>query len=196
MKKLFKGCLTFIVAVLLIYSVYSMIWGWNEDRDLERVFTAMLDSMEELEKFCRENEDDLDYLVTRCVEDHILIDRTSVTTAGGGNYKDAVVDPELLSRRNRLIENLPSDFAFYGISRCGMELNHKDALHEVLDMMISSPPFTDKRGGFEIGDIGTIELDRTWTIQVESHSWIPSERDRARRVLEETKNKRAAKESP
>lgn len=175
--------------------VWSIIWGWNEDRKLERVFTVMLDSVEELERFCRENEDDLDYLVTRCVEDNISIDRTSVTTAGV-NPKDIIAGPELLSRRNRLIANLPSDIEFYGIDPNGLELNHKDALHEVLDMMISSPPFTDERGGFEIGDIGTIELDRTWTVRVESHSWFASWNDRARRVLEETKNKRAAKNSP
>lgn len=195
MKELFKGCLNFILAVLLIYLVWFIIESYNEDKKLGRVFTVMLDSVEELERFCRENEDDLDYLVTRCVEDNISIDKTSVTTSGV-NPKNTLVDPELLSRRNRLIANIPGDIAFYGITSGGIELNHKDAFYGPLDMAISSPPFTDEKGRFVLGIIGTIELDRTWTIQVESHSWIPSERDRARRVLEETKNKRAAKNSP
>ena len=90
MKKAFKGCLVFILAVLLIYGVDDYFWQRNREKQIEQVIVAMQDSVDELEIFLRENEDDLEYLVTTCVREDLFIDDTSTTTAGV-NPKDVAV---------------------------------------------------------------------------------------------------------
>ena len=127
MKKAFKGCLVFILAVLLIYGVDDYFWQRNREKQIEQVIVAMQDSVDELEIFLRENEDDLEYLVTTCVREDLFIDDTSTTTAGV-NPKDVAVEQEVLSRRDRLIANLPDHIEFDYISTSGVKLYKKDAM--------------------------------------------------------------------
>ena len=151
MKKAFKGCLVFILAVLLIYGVDDYFWQRNREKQIEQVIVAMQDSVDELEIFLRENEDDLEYLVTTCVREDLFIDDTSTTTAGV-NPKDVAVEQEVLSRRDRLIANLPDHIEFDYISTSGVKLYKKDSIYTA-------------------GSIGTVKLNRTWTINVATHDY-------------------------
>ncbi len=169
MKKAFKGCLVFILAVLLIYGVDDYFWQRNREKQIEQVIVAMQDSVDELEIFLRENEDDLEYLVTTCVREDLFIDDTSTTTAGV-NPKDVAVEQEVLSRRDRLIANLPDHIEFDYISTSGVKLYKKDAMFWTMHMKISSPPLTED-SIYTAGSIGTVKLNRTWTINVATHDY-------------------------
>lgn len=181
MKKVFKGCLTFILAVLLIYQLADYFEQRKFDKECEQAIIIMQNSVDELRRFFRENEDDLEYLVAKCVEDSIRIGKTSVTTAGV-NPKEVTVEQEVLSRRDKLLANLPSDFVFYHISPSEIKLNHKEAIFATLSMKISSPPFTEDSSLRIAGSIGTIELKHTWTVNVGTQDyWVYS---RACEILE------------
>ena len=169
MKKAFKGCLVFILAVLLIYGVDDYFWQRNREKQIEQVIVAMQDSVDELEIFLRENEDDLEYLVTTCVREDLFIDDTSTTTAGV-NPKDVALEQEVLSRRDRLIANLPDHIEFDYISTSGVKLYKKDAMFWTMHMKISSPPLTED-SIYTAGSIGTVKLNRTWTINVATHDY-------------------------
>ena len=169
MKKAFKGCLVFILAVLLIYGVVDYFWQRSREKQIEQVIVAMQDSVDELEIFLRENEDDLEYLVTTCVREDLFIDDTSTTTAGV-NPKDVAVEQEVLSRRDRLIANLPDHIEFDYISTSGVKLYKKDAMFWTMHMKISSPPLTED-SIYTAGSIGTVKLNRTWTINVATHDY-------------------------
>ena len=169
MKKAFKGCLVFILVILLIYGVDDYFWQRNREKQIEQVIVAMQDSVDELEIFLRENEDDLEYLVTTCVREDLFIDDTSTTTAGV-NPKDVAVEQEVLSRRDRLIANLPDHIEFDYISTSGVKLYKKDAMFWTMHMKISSPPLTED-SIYTAGSIGTVKLNRTWTINVATHDY-------------------------
>ncbi len=184
MKKAFKGCLVFILAVLLIYGVDDYFWQRNREKQIEQVIVAMQDSVDELEIFLRENEDDLEYLVTTCVREDLFIDDTSTTTAGV-NPKDVAVEQEVLSRRDRLIANLPDHIEFDYISTSGVKLYKKDAMFWTMHMKISSPPLTED-SIYTAGSIGTVKLNRTWTINVATQDY--PDYARARKILKKLVN--------
>lgn len=184
MKKAFKGCLTFILVVLLIYGVDDYFWQRNREKQIEQVIVAMQDSVDELEIFLRENEDDLEYLVTTCVREDLFIDDTSTTTAGV-NPKDVAVEQEVLSRRDRLIANLPDHIEFDYISTSGVKLYKKDAMFWTMHMKISSPPLTED-SIYTAGSIGTVKLNRTWTINVATQDY--PDYARARKILKKLVN--------
>ena len=193
MKKFFEGCLLFILAVLLIYGVDDYFWQRNREKQIEQVIVTMQNSMDKLENFFRENEDDLEYLVTKCVEDNIVIYDTSVETAGV-NGKEINVEPEVLFRRDKLLANLPSDIVFYHIRPSEIKLNHKDARFGTLSMKISSPPFTKDPSSYIAGSIGTIELGHTWTVNVATQDY--PDYVRARKILEKLENRALSKSGP
>lgn len=184
MKKAFKVCLVFILAVLLIYGVDDYFWQRSREKQIEQVIVAMQDSVDELEIFLRENEDDLEYLVTTCVREDLFIDDTSTTTAGV-NPKDVAVEQEVLSRRDRLIANLPDHIEFDYISTSGVKLYKKDAMFWTMHMKISSPPLTED-SIYTAGSIGTVKLNRTWTINVATHDY--PDYARARKILKKLVN--------
>lgn len=184
MKKAFKGCLVFILAVLLIYGVDDYFWQRSREKQIEQVIVAMQDSVDELEIFLRENEDDLEYLVTTCVREDLFIDDTSTTTAGV-NPKDVAVEQEVLSRRDRLIANLPDHIEFDYISTSGVKLYKKDAMFWTMHMKISSPPLTED-SIYTAGSIGTVKLNRTWTINVATQDY--PDYARARKILKKLVN--------
>ena len=184
MKKAFKGCLVFILAVLLIYGVVDYFWQRSREKQIEQVIVAMQDSVDELEIFLRENEDDLEYLVTTCVREDLFIDDTSTTTAGV-NPKDVAVEQEVLSRRDRLIANLPDHIEFDYISTSGVKLYKKDAMFWTMHMKISSPPLTED-SIYTAGSIGTVKLNRTWTINVATQDY--PDYARARKILKKLVN--------
>lgn len=184
MKKAFKGCLVFILVILLIYGVDDYFWQRNREKQIEQVIVAMQDSVDELEIFLRENEDDLEYLVTTCVREDLFIDDTSTTTAGV-NPKDVAVEQEVLSRRDRLIANLPDHIEFDYISTSGVKLYKKDAMFWTMHMKISSPPLTED-SIYTAGSIGTVKLNRTWTINVATQDY--PDYARARKILKKLVN--------
>ena len=122
----------------------------------------------------------MEYLVTKCVENNISIDATSITTTGA-NPKEIAVEQEVLSRRDRLIANLPNSIKYCYITPSGIELNNKDATFGTLHIKISSQPFT-RDSMYIAGSIGTIELEHTWTINVATLDYPDCVR--ARKILE------------
>ncbi|MCI9510476.1 MAG: hypothetical protein HFF10_12175 [Angelakisella sp.] len=185
MKKAFKGCLVFILAVLLIYGVVDYFWQRSREKQIEQVIVAMQDSVDELEIFLRENEDDLEYLVTKCVEDDIIIYTDSVYSLRGNDTNGIDVAPEILSRRDRLIANLPDHIEFDYISTSGVKLYKKDAMFWTMHMKISSPPLTED-SIYTAGSIGTVKLNRTWTINVATQDY--PDYARARKILKKLVN--------
>lgn len=185
MNKGLKRFFVIIFALFLIYQTDDYFWQRNRERKIEQVIVAMQNSVDEIEKFFRENEDDLEYLVTKCVEDHISIDVVSIT-ASEANPKEIAVEQEALSRRERLIANLPSNIKYCYISPSGIELNNKDVVFGTLHIMISSQPFTTE-SMYMAGSIGTIELNHTWTINVATYDY--PDYVRARKILERMESK-------
>ena len=185
MKKGLKKFLLVILALFLAYQVDDFFWQRDREGKVERVINAMRDSLGEMEAFLRENEDDLEYLVTRCVEDDLAIYDDSVQFVGGpGNPKKIVAEPELLSRRDRLIANLPGDICFYHIYDTGMYFSSKDAVFETpMYMELSSPQLSEHTGSHVAGSIGTIELRNTWTVNVIAYDYWDWRR--ACKILEE-----------
>ncbi len=183
MKKGLKKFLLVILALFLFYQVSDYIWQRDRERKVERVIVAMQNSVDTLEGFLRENEDDLAYLLTKCIEDEIIFYHDSVQFVGGpGNPKEIAVEQEILSRRDRLIRNLPSSIHFYHIYDTGLYLNSEDSVFETMCIGISSPSFTEGSVWGSAGSIATIELDHTWTVDVVVYDYW--DRLRASKVLE------------
>lgn len=165
MKKGLKKFLLVILALFLAYQVDDFFWQRDREGKVERVINAMRDSVGEIEAFLRENEDDLVYLVTRCAEDDLAIYDDNVHLMG--KHEEIITEPELLSRRDRLIANLPSDIYFYHIYDTGMYFKSKDAVFETpMYTELSSPQLSEHTGSYVAGSIGTIELKNTWTVNV------------------------------
>ena len=184
MKKGIKVFLLVILALVLAQRVHDYFWQRNREREIEQVIVAMQNSVDELESFFQKNEDDLEFLAEKCVKEKIIIYDTSIETAGV-NGKEVAVEQEVLSRRDRLLANLPTNIEFYHIRPSEVKLNNRDAIFGSLSIKISSPPFTEDPGGYIAGSIGTIELNHTWTINVATHDY--PDYVRACKVLERMK---------
>ena len=184
MKKGIKVFLLVILALVLAQRVHDYFWQRNREREIEQVIVAMQNSVDELESFFQKNEDDLEFLAEKCVKEKIIIYDTSIETAGV-NGKEVAVEQEVLSRRDRLLANLPTNIKFYHIRPSEVKLNNRDAIFGSLSIKISSPPFTEDPGGYIAGSIGTIELNHTWTINVATQDY--PDYVRACKVLERMK---------
>lgn len=185
-KKGIKVFLLIILALFLAQQVHDYFWQRNREREIEQVIVAMQNSVDELEDFLRKNQDDLEYLVTKCIENDIIIYTTSIQSLRTNDTKEVAVEKELLSKRDRLLANLPSDIVFYHIRPSDIKLNNKNAIFGTLSIKISSPPFTEDPGSYIAGSIGTIELNHTWTVNVATQEY--SNYVRTCKVLERTKN--------
>lgn len=184
MKKGLKIFLLIILALFLALQVDDYFWQRNREREIEQVIVVMQNSVDELENFFRENEDDLEYLMEKCVEEKIVIYSTSVQIAGV-NGKEIDAEQEVLSRRDRVLANLPSNIRFYHFRPSDIRLNNKDAIFGSLSIKICAPPFTEDPGSYIAGSIGTIELNHTWTVNVATQDY--PDYVRARKVLERMK---------
>ena len=184
MKKGIKVFLLVILALVLAQRVHDYFWQRNREREIEQVIVAMQNSVDELESFFQKNEDDLEFLAEKCVKEKIIIYDASIETAGV-NGKEVAVEQEVLSRRDRLLANLPTNIKFYHIRPSEVKLNNRDAIFGSLSIKISSPPFTEDPGGYIAGSIGTIELNHTWTINVATQDY--PDYVRACKVLERMK---------
>ena len=166
MKKGIKVFLLIILTLFLAQQVHDYFWQRNREREIEQVIVTMQNSVDELKNFFQKNEDDLEYLIKKCIEDDLIIYTTSIQSLRTNDTQEVAVEQEVLSRRDRLITNLPSNIKFYHITPSGIKFNNKDALFGTLHIKIFSPPFTEESGGYIAGSIGTIELNRTWTVNV------------------------------
>ncbi len=166
MKKGIKVFLLIILTLFLAQQVHDYFWQRNREREIEQVIVTMQNSVDELKNFFQKNEDDLEYLIKKCIEDDLIIYTTSIQSLRTNDSKEVAVDQDVLFRRDRLITNLPSNLKYYYITPSGIKLNNKDALFGTLHIKIFSPPFTEESGGYIAGSIGTIELNRTWTVNV------------------------------
>jgi len=184
MKKGIKVFLLIILTLFLAQQVHDYFWQRNREREIEQIIITMQNSVDELEDFFLENEDDLEFLAAKCVEENIVIYDNSVEIAGG-NGKEATVEQEVLSRRDNLLANLPSNIQFYHIRPSDIKLNNKEAIFGSLSIKITAPLFTEDPGGYIAGSIGTIELNHTWTINVATQDY--PDYVRACKVLERMK---------
>lgn len=182
MKKGIKVFLLIILALFLAQQVHDYFWQRNREREIEQVIVAMQNSVDELEDFLRKNQDDLEYLVTKCIENDIIIYTTSIQSLRTNDTKEVAVEKELLSKRDRLIANLPSNIEFYHICPSEIKLNNKDAIFGTLSIKVFAPQFTEDPGGYIAGSIGTIKLNHTWTINVATQDY--PDYVRARKILE------------
>ncbi|WP_289227585.1 hypothetical protein [Parabacteroides goldsteinii] len=171
MKKGIRIFLLVILAFLLFVLVDDYFWQRNREREIEQVIVTMQNSVDELKNFFQKNEDDLEYLIKKCIEDDLIIYTTSIQSLRTNDTQEVAVEQEVLSRRDRLITNLPSNIKFYHITPSGIKFNNKDALFGTLHIKIFSPPFTEESGGYIAGSIGTIEVNRTWIINVATQDY-------------------------
>ena len=167
MKKGIRIFLLGILAFLLFVLVDDYFWQRNREREIEQVIVTMQNSVDELKNFFQKNEDDLEYLIKKCIEDDLIIYTTSIQSLRTNDTQEVAVEQEVLSRRDRLITNLPSNIKFYHITPSVI----KDALFGTLHIKIFSPPFTEESGGYIAGSIGTIEVNRTWIINVATQDY-------------------------
>lgn len=181
-KKGIKVFLLIILALFLAQQVHDYFWQRNREREIEQVIVAMQNSVDELEDFLRKNQDDLEYLVTKCIENDIIIYTTSIQSLRTNDTKEVAVEKELLSKRDRLIANLPSNIEFYYICPSEIKLNNKDVIFGTLSIKVFAPQFTEDPGGYIAGSIGTIKLNHTWTINVATQDY--PDYVRARKILE------------
>lgn len=185
MKKGLKIFLLIILALFLVLQVDDYFWQRNREREIEQVIVVMQNSVDELENFIQESQEDLEYLVKKCIEDDIIIYTISIQSLRTSDTKEVAVEQEVLSRRDRLIASLPSNIEYYYITPSGIKLKNKDATFGTLHIKISAPPFTEDSGGYIAGSIGTIELNHTWTVNVATQDY--PDYVRARKVLERMK---------
>lgn len=170
MKKGIKVFLLIILTLFLVQQVHDYFWQRNREQEIEQIIITMQNSVDELENFFLENEDDLEFLAAKCVEENIVIYDSSVEIAGG-NGKEVTVEQEVLSRRDRLITNLPSNIQFYHIRPSDIKLNNKEAIFGSLSIKITTPLLTEDPGGYIAGSIGTIKLNHTWIINVATQDY-------------------------
>lgn len=184
MKKFLKKMLTVMFALFLAYVVYDYFWQRDRDKEFQQVIVTMQDSMDDLESFLWENKEDLEYLVTRCIQDEIIIYRTSVSSTKKNMRGEVEVEQEVLSRRDRLIANVPDDLYLEDIYSSSISFRTKDKVPDTtLYLVLSSPPLTRGRVGQVVENLGTIEAGRSWTVDMASYSHFPSDRARARKML-------------
>lgn len=197
MKEHLKGCLTFILVVLLSYGLIDHFGQRKLDREFEQVIVAMQDSMDDLERFFQENEDDLEYLITKCIEDDIIFYWTSIYSTKPGDHGEITAEQEVLSRRDRLIGNIPNNLALYYISSRGIAFHQNNTVTgTTLFLAISSPPFTQGHDGGVIGSIGTIKAGRTWTVDVASYSHFAADYARAEKILKKLSDQASSEGTP
>lgn len=170
MKKGIKVFLLIILTLFLVQQVHDYFWQRNREQEIEQIIITMQNSVDELENFFLENEDDLEFLAAKCVEENIVIYDSSVEIAGG-NGKEVTVEQEVLSRRDRLLANLPSNIMFHHIRPSDIKLNNKEAIFGSLSIKITAPLLTEDPGGYIAGSIGTIKLNHTWIINVATQDY-------------------------
>ena len=125
MKKGIRIFLLVILAFLLFVLVDDYFWQRNREREIEQVIVTMQNSVDELKNFFQKNEDDLEYLIKKCIEDDLIIYTTSIQSLRTNDTQEVAVEQEVLSRRDRLITNLPSNIKFYHITPSGIKFNNK-----------------------------------------------------------------------
>ena len=62
MKKGLKVFLLIILALFLVQQVHDYFWQRNREQEIEQIIITMQNSVDELEDFFLENEDDLEFL--------------------------------------------------------------------------------------------------------------------------------------